>query len=117
MIISLCSQLADFSGDFLIPVLDQDSDFSFISRRVSRSATLDGGSIIVDNGYSPSDATFTFSIRDISNVTRLSILTMIKRHSAVSVSVGENIFSGVVESVADKDMLKIKFLVNRQLNT
>jgi hypothetical protein len=117
MIISLCSYLADSAGNFMFAVQDNDSDFSFMSRRVSRSATLDGGAIIVDNGYSASDATFNIVPRDIDNATRLSILAMVKRHSALLVSVGGNIFQGVVETVSDKDALKIKFLVSKQLNS
>jgi len=117
MIASICSQLFDYAGNFLVPVQDMDSDISHISRRVSRSATLDGGSIIVDNGYSASDATFTIVIRDIDNSQRLAIMAMIKRHSVLIISVKENIFSGVVETLTDKDTMKIKFLVYQQLNS
>lgn len=117
MIISICAQLFDYAGDFLISIEELDSDLSHISRRVSRTATLDGGSIIVDNGYSASDATFTIVIRDIDNPTRIALMAMIQRHSAIIVSVKENIFSGVVETLDDKDKMKIRFLVNQQLNT
>lgn len=116
MIISICSQLFDYFGDFLIPIEQFDSDLSHISRRVSRTATLDGGAIIVDNGYSASDATFTIIIRDIDNTTRVALMTMIKRHSAITISVKENIFLGVIETLEDKDKMKIKFLVKQQLN-
>jgi hypothetical protein len=116
MIASICSQLFDYAGNFLVPIT-LDSDLSHINRRVSRSATLDGGSIIVDNGYSASDATFTIVIRDIDNSTRLAIMAMIKRHSVLIISVKENIFSGVVETLTDTDMMKIKFLVYQQLNS
>lgn len=115
MIVSICSALFDYAGDFLVPI-ELDSDLSHISRRVSRTATLDGGSIIVDNGYSPSDATFTIIIRDIDNNTRLAMLAMMQRHSAIIVSVKDNVFSGVVETLEDKDKMKIKFLINQQLN-
>jgi len=116
MIISICSQLFDYNGDFLVPVILDDSDLSHISRRVSRTATLDGGSVIVDNGYSASDATFNIVIRDIDDATRLGLMLMIQRHSAIIVSIKNNVFSGVVETLDDKDKMKIKFLVNRQLN-
>jgi hypothetical protein len=115
LIVSICSALFDFAGDFLIPV-DMDSDLSHISRRVSRTATLDGGSIIVDNGYSASDATFNIIIRDIDPATRTGLMAMVNRHSLITISVKENIFSGVVDTLEDKDKMKIKFLVNQQLN-
>jgi mevalonate pyrophosphate decarboxylase len=116
MIVSLCAALFDYGGNFLFSTDMTDSDFSHVARRVSRSATLDGGCIIVDNGYSPSDATFTIVPRDISNAERLGLLGMIQRHSALTVAVGENVFRGVVETVEDKDKLKIKFLVQEKLN-
>lgn|SRR5574343_569679 len=116
MIISICSQLFDFFGDFLILIEPFDSELSHISRRVSRTATLDGGAIIVDNGYSASDATFSIVIRDIDNATRVALMAMISRHSAITLSVKENIFLGVVETLEDKDKMKIKFLVKQQLN-
>jgi len=116
MMLSLCAQLFDYAGDFLISIQELDSDLSHISRRVSRTATLDGGSIIVDNGYSASDATFTIVIRDIDAATRLALMAMITRHSLLIVSVKENVFSGVVEKIDDKDVMKIRFLVKEQLN-
>jgi hypothetical protein len=116
MNVSICSKLFDYDGDFLLAIDEFNSDLSHITRRVSRTATLDGGSIIVDNGYSASDATFTIIIRDIDNPARLALMSMIRRHSAIIVSVKEDIFSGVVETLNDKDNMKIKFLVNQQLN-
>lgn len=108
--------LFDYSGNFLIPIQPLDSDLSHIARRVSRSATLNGGSIIIDNGFTAADATFNIVIRDIDNATRLALMAMIQRHSAIIVSVKENVFSGVVETVSDRETMKIKFLVNEQLN-
>lgn len=116
MIVSICSQLFDYAGDFLIQIDQFDSDLSHISRRISRTATLDGGAIIVDNGYSAGDATFNIVIRDIDSATRLALMAMIKRHSAIIVSVKENIFVGAVQTLDDKDKMKIRFLVKQQLN-
>lgn len=112
---SICSQLFDYAGDFLVPV-ELDSDLSHVSRRVSRTATLDGGAIIVDNGYSASDATFNIILRDIDAATRTGLMAMVSRHSLITISVKENIFSGVVDTLEDKDKMKIRFLINQQLN-
>jgi hypothetical protein len=116
MIISLCATEFDWLGNFIAPIVFDKSDLSYISRRVSRTATLDGSSIIVDNGYTASDATFTLVIRDIDNATRLGIMTLVKRHSLLTLAVQENIFVGAVETLADKTEMKIKFLVKDKLN-
>jgi len=115
VIISICSYLFDYAGDFLV-IAEPDSDFSHVSRRVSRSATLDGGCIIVDNGYTPSDATLTIVISQIADATRLDLLQMIKTHSAITVAYQNNIFLGVVEKVVDTNQIKINFLVKSILN-
>jgi len=115
MMMSICSYLFDYAGDYLVEA-EQDSTLSHISRRLSRSATLDGGCVIVDNGYTASDAAFTIIISDIDNDTRLGLLGMIQRHSLLVVAFGGNIFSGVVETVEDQNNMKIRFLVKAQLN-
>jgi len=116
MNISICASLFDFSANFLVEADFENSDLSYVSRRVSRTATLDGKATIVDNGYTASDATFIIVLKEITNLTRLSILTMIKLHSLLTISVNHNVFLGAVESVQDKDNLKIKFLVKEQIN-
>jgi hypothetical protein len=116
MIISICSVLFDYAGDYLVDAVVDDSEFSHIARRVSRTATLDGGSVIVDNGYTAGDATFLIVLRDIDSATRLGLMALVQRHSALTVAVKDNIFSGVVEKLDDKDTMKIRFLVNEQLN-
>jgi len=115
MIISLAAYLFDWEGDYLVEA-DQDSTLSHVGRRVSRSATLDGGCVIVDNGYTASDATFTLIVSDIDNITRLGILGMIQRHSLLVAAFDNNVFLGAVETVEDTRKLKIRFLVKQQLN-
>lgn len=115
MIISLCSSLFDYSGNYLLEA-ENDTDLSHVARRVSRTATLDGGCVIVDNGYTASDATFSIVIRNIDATTRLGLLGLIQRHSALVFATPENVFLGVVEKVDDTDKMKIRFLVQRQLN-
>lgn len=113
--ISIAAYLFDWAGDYLVEA-DQDSTLSHVARRLSRSAILDGGCVIVDNGYTASDAAFTIIISDIDNQTRLGLLSMVQRHSLLIVAFGGNIFSGAVENVEDKDKMKIRFLVKAQLN-
>lgn len=94
----------------------QNSDFTVTSRRVSRTATLDGGALIVDNGYTASDATFTISVPQITFEARLSLLETIKNHSYLVISCKAGCFLGVVEKVDEANGFKIRFLVSEQLN-
>lgn len=115
MIISFCSQLFDYSGDHLLEPDMNKSDFSVAARRVSRSATLDGGALIVDNGYTPSDATFVIHLPSISMEQRDAIISTVKTHSAIIVSCKAGCFLGVVERVDESSGLKIRFLVKSDL--
>jgi len=115
MIISLCSHLFDYGGDHRIEVDIGKSDFSSVSRRVSRTATLDGGALIVDNGYSVSDATYILSVPDLSAESRLALLATLQRHSLITLSCKTGCYLGVVEQVDESQGFKIRFLVKTQL--
>lgn len=92
-----------------------NSDFSIASRRVSRTATLDGGALIVDNGYTASDATFVISLPTISLEQRAALLAIIQTHSLIVVSCVVGCFVGVVEKVDESNGFKIRFLISRDL--
>jgi len=116
MIVSLCSALFDYSGDHLLDLDMSKSDLSVLSRRVSRTATLDGGALIVDNGYSVSDATFNLSLPNITAEQYAGISATIKRHSLLSLSCRLGCFIGVVDAVDESQGFKIRFLVKSQLS-
>ncbi len=116
MKISICSNLFDYNGAFLLDYDHSKSQLSFLSRRVSRTATLDGKATIVDNGYTASDATLIIALDNIDYLTKVALVTMIKIHSLITVSVNSDIFLGVVDTVQETDTFKIKFLVKEQLN-
>ncbi len=115
MLISLCSSLFDYSGDHRIEADMSKSDLSTLFRRVSRTATLDGGALIVDNGYSVSDATFSISVPNLSPADRLALLVTLQRHSLLTLSCKTGCYSGVVERVDESQGFKISFLVKSQL--
>ena len=117
MIVSLCSVLFDYAGDHLLDASPSGSNFSLLSRRVSRTATLDGGALVVDNGFSVSDATFTISLPDISAAQHAALSASIKRHSLFTLSFRQGCYLGVVEAVDEAQGFKIRFLVSTDITT
>lgn len=115
MRISLCSSLFDYSGDHQIEADMSRSDLSTLSRRVSRTATLDGGALIVDNGFSASDATFSIAVPNLRSTARAALLLTLQRHSLLVLSCKAGCFLGVVERVDEAQDFKISFLVKSQL--
>ena len=61
------------------------------SRRVSRVATLDGGSVVTDSGYSDTDRTLTIEA-DVTEVQKALLEYMIKNYSLWNVVTGSGHF-------------------------
>lgn len=115
MHISLCSQLFDYAGAHVLRLDAAGSDLSPLSRRLSRTATLDGGALLIDNGYCVADATFTLSIAELSFLQRQALLDTLANHSLLSLSCRLGCFLGAVERVDESRGLSIRFLVLQSL--
>lgn len=56
--VGIAAPVFDPSGWFLVDrIVGTGSDTRALSRRVTRTATLDGGAVVNDQGYSPADRT------------------------------------------------------------
>lgn len=75
----------------------EDSDIENTSRRVSRTATLDGGCLITDDGFSNADTTFNLASKDPLSEYDLAILrTLHQDHSLVVASLPTGVYKGVI---------------------
>jgi len=89
--ISITTQI---SSSYMI-VLQEDPDGSKLdrfSRRVSRVATLDGGSVVNDSGYSDTDRTLIIEA-EITEAQKASLEYMIENYSLWNVSSKTGFFS------------------------
>ena len=69
------------------------------TRRIAKTATLDGGSVIVDSGCSDSDRSMTFEAYQVPKTTRDSLWDLFQDQSMIHLSCPEGIFSGYLETV------------------
>ena len=69
------------------------------TRRIAKTATLDGGSVIVDSGYSDSDRSLTFEAYQVPKTTRDDLWDLFQDQSMIHLSCPEGIFSGYLETV------------------
>lgn len=115
-LVSITSKLFDYSGDYLFQINPLRSQFSDLSRRVSRVATLDGGALIVDNGYSPSDSTFNIVPENVTVELRTGLRRLAQIHSEIIVCVSEGAFLGVISAIDENQDFKIVFLVKSKLS-
>jgi hypothetical protein len=69
------------------------------TRRLAKTATLDGGSVIVDGGYSDSDRSLSFTAENVPQTDRETLWTLFKDESLLHLATPEGMFSGYLETV------------------
>jgi hypothetical protein len=95
MQIALCARAFDFAGALLVDV--PTPEFGDMRRRGNRIATLDGGAVVNDFGYSPADRIFTLRWR-INEDEEATVRRLIALHDRLSVSTPEGLFECIVFS-------------------
>lgn len=96
MIASICTDLFSQSGAFIVE-MGSKSVVDDIKRRVSRTATLDGGATTVDLGYSDSDRSFSIITKDVLAATE--IREKARTHSNFTLSVKSGFFRCTLEKI------------------
>lgn len=96
--ISLCAPSFDISGEVASysGVAERDS----VSRRGKRVATLDGGAVLVDNGYSVADKTFKLSMPDTDGSLYTGIQRLMRYHSRAILTCDEGCFVVLLSGLA-----------------
>lgn len=117
MRVSICSTRCNPLGDLLLQA-SEDSQFNFLARRLTRTATLDGGAVIADNGFSAADGTFKIIVDPQHNSATLysAVVALIKTAGLVTVSARDGLFLAALQNVTnDKTVLTINLLIKSQL--
>lgn len=60
-----------------------DSEFDTVSRRVSRTATLDGGAYVSDAGYSDADITLVFKVKQLTSADVINLRRMFSSYNTL----------------------------------
>jgi len=69
------------------------------TRRLSRSATLDGGAVITDSGISDADRTFDFTAKQVPESLCDALWAMFTTESLVHLACPEGVFAGYLQQV------------------
>lgn len=114
--ISISTPTFDLGGSLIIRGYDPSTDFRSKSRRVSRTATLDGGCVIEDNGLSHSDRTFRIISSSLSEADVIHLNQLIGVYSILYISTREGIFKGVIETLGyNRGAGTISFLIKEKI--
>ena len=102
-----------FPGDRVANDLDNRSG----GRRVSRTATLDGGCAVYDTGYTDADRTITVSVPSPTADDLVFARRVCESFQTVRVFTAEGAFAGVPEDYrVSTGTLKIKILITGRLD-
>lgn len=116
MMLGISPQTYSAGGGLLLEIRP-DSELETITRRVSRTATLDGNSSISDFGYSAADATLLIKLQNLGTADRLALEAMVKLHPLLVVSCRTGCYLGAVSSLNTGITPEtITFLVKQKLS-
>jgi len=86
------------------------------SRRISRTATLDGGAVITDGGVTDADRSFDFTAIQALEDTIETLWAMFQAEDLVHLSCPEGVFSGYLQRVKiTASGVNISFMVYEKL--
>ena len=94
---NICISAIEQGDVIVLPVSDPPKREN--TRRLSRSATMDGGCVITDSGYSEGDRTLSFSAANVPETVCDRLWAFFEAESQVYLSCKEGFFSGYVETV------------------
>lgn len=89
---------ADPFGALLLNVNQGQSDFGDWKRRVQRTATLDGGAFVVDNGFSHADRTVRLDMSDQDAETNETAKRMVEVYDSVILMLPDGAYLATPES-------------------
>jgi hypothetical protein len=114
--ISITTLVHDLKG-FLILHADASSELKSNRRRVSRTATLDGGCSITDQGYSDADRTFQVRKDGISRADADRIWYLFRTYSLVNVCIEDGAFRAAIQDVnLAEGNLRTKILIQEKIS-
>lgn len=93
-----------------------DTEYGDYSPRVTRTATLDGGVVINNSGFSHGDRTLLIRAQNLPISDESDLKAIVESPAIAYVSCREGYFSGAIESMSTKNgILELSFLVKEKL--
>jgi hypothetical protein len=116
--IILTSRLFDIThSPVLLSEDPQNSSARNVSRRVSRTATLDGSAVIHDGGFADADRTIDVRVPNATQAQLSAVLALIQADNLQRVATEDGVFEGALERITqDGGSLTARFLVQRKLS-
>ena len=112
--IGLATQIFSVSGAVVLTGTE-GSELSAIGRRVSRTATLDGGVVITHNGVVQGDRTLRVAAT-LTEADTLLLRDIFEEETEVTLACVDGLFRGALERLSgDEGRIELTFLVKEKI--
>lgn len=114
--ISLSTITFDMAGNIIFRNELLNSNTTSVSRRLTRTKTLDGGVVLQDKGFSHGDRTFSFLIPNAIQTDVERLYYIISTYSEIYLVTSDGFFKGNLSTYSFlKGILRFTFLVSMKL--
>lgn len=115
--IGLAAQVFDLNGAVILERTDAESETAGISRRVQRTATLDGGAVINDTGYAAADRTLKIVAEQVGEAVFAAVARLVRSYSQIVVATRDGVFVGAPDNLRiDGGRLVLSVLVTEEIS-
>jgi hypothetical protein len=94
---TIATPTADHAGYIELSVMDPVASIGESARRVNRVATLDGGAVVNDFGFSEADRTIDLAWQPTSRAVEDAVVRMLKLYEQIHVSTPAGFFRAAPE--------------------
>ena len=116
MLVTLSTMTADLAGHVELPV-NADSTGGETRRRVSRIATLDGGAVVNDGGYTAADRVLELAWVSDSATREAAVRRLVELYHQVVAATRDGVYLVALESYSPgADESTLRALVLQKLN-
>lgn len=114
--ISISARTFDLDGHLIIRE-DSSTIYPELTRRLSRTATLDGNSSINDSGYSVGDQEYIIEASRMTDNDITKLEHIIKNYSVIMLSSKGGVFLGAIKSIKTTlTPIEIIILISKQIS-
>ena len=114
--IGIANYAYDIDGALLIHPVPGENDTRSGVRRVTRTATLDGGCVVVDGGVSDSDRTLDLSVESAKDLWE-AVWALFNSAVSVVVSTDDGCYLAKLEKVSEKDArINLSILIQARIS-
>lgn len=100
--IILSTRTFDLQGYMVLDTAPQ-TNFGTLSRRATRTATLDGGSSSTDLGFSWTDSVFKIVLAKLNDADLDNLKYLVQTYPLLVMSTKEGLFEGIISALSTKN--------------